>query len=344
MRANPPTPNSICLAFGIVAAFLLTWDDTAATVMAQSRGGRPGVAPQGGPAIAPQPVERPGGALEMQPRGGLTPPARPLPLRQAQASGPETGAPASLPNLATSEDLERLLEKAVKVSRERPELSPVLWQRVFDEGATVFARRQDSGESVPRREYAVFRPFSETSLRSLVDAGAEALRHYRLQMDGPARILFADRTSTREASLQEIARRYLLTTIGDEAVFELGCLALERGDFVSANHLFEQLAFYPDSSIAADAVRARLAYARAQVGRLSMARQQLASITDVSVKDALTAALDRQEKSASPPADALQRPDSGPLSGTAAVAWTYDVPWDLKDRRSPTRTRPLWRA
>ena len=42
--------------------------------------------------------------------------------------------------LNTSEELERLLERATAVSAERPDLAPVLWQRILDEGANAFAR------------------------------------------------------------------------------------------------------------------------------------------------------------------------------------------------------------
>jgi len=231
------------------------------------------------PAIAPKFAE-PDGARKVQERAVPVPvPANgrlqmAIPIRAAIAQPGADGrsGPATLDTaLNTSEELERLLERATQVAVERPDLAPVLWQRILDEGANAFARATVKNAIPLRRNYEIFRPFSNESLRTIVAAGAEAVRHYRLQSDGPARVLMARQGAEREPALAEIVRRYFLTTIGDDAAFELGCRLLERGDFTSADQLFDRLSLYPYSNIARDAITVRRAVAQSHLGRPEVA-------------------------------------------------------------------------
>src|SRR5690606_23297680 len=96
-------------------------------------------------------------------------------------------------------------------------------------------------------------------------------RYYRLHSDGPARALMARQGTEREAALSEIVRRYFLTSIGDDAAFELGCRLLERGEYISADQLFERLSLYPDSNVERDAIQVRRAVTQSHFGRRDVA-------------------------------------------------------------------------
>jgi len=246
--------------------------------------------------------------------------------------------------LNTSEELEGLLERAIGVAAERPDLAPLLWQRVLDEGAAAFARSSSKNTVQLRRAYEIYRPFSNESLKAIVAAGSEALRYYRLHSDGPARALMARQGAGREAALAEVVRRYFLTTVGDDAALELACLHLERGDFISADQLLERLTLYPDSNIAKDEIAVRRAVTQAHLGRTDVALALVNSLGGEldSVKPLLL-----QELSKTPAASAAaNRVETGEPSDIAAAsalgpAWEVRPQWTLKGSRTSANNQAV---
>ncbi|QDT56830.1 Outer membrane protein assembly factor BamB [Caulifigura coniformis] len=262
-------------------------------------------------------------------------PAAPIRVRAAApaAEGRSESAPLDT-GLTTSEELERLLERATQVAVERPDLAPVLWQRILDEGANAFARAELKNQVPLRRQYEIFRPFSNESLRAIVAAGPEAVRHYRLQSDGPARVLMARQGEDREAALAEIVRRYFLTTIGDDAAFELGCRLLERGDVTSADHLFDRLSLYPDSSIEPDAITVRRAVTQSRLGRQKVAVALVESLGQ-EFDDLKPMLLNEVQERNSPSSNKGQSAGTpvmpGDLTGEALEPdWEFRPAWTLK--------------
>ncbi|NBB83309.1 MAG: hypothetical protein GVY28_07875, partial [Alphaproteobacteria bacterium] len=77
----------------------------------------------------------------------------------------------------------------------------------------------------------------ERRLRRLADeSGGRGLRAYRLAVDGAARGLLGDKAlgSWNESALREVARRYFISSRGDDAAYALACLMIDRGRWQSA--------------------------------------------------------------------------------------------------------------
>ncbi|HUQ71573.1 MAG TPA: hypothetical protein VM165_18740, partial [Planctomycetaceae bacterium] len=187
--------------------------------------------------------------------------------------------------LNTNEELERLLDRADQlVASGRSDLVPVLWQRVLDEAGDVLASQGDGKEETRLHVYQRYRPLREEVIRRMVASGPDALKAYRLQMDGVARSKLGDETVSREAALSDVVQRLLLTTSGPAAAFESACLRLEKGDYLSAVRLLTAVEQCPEHGLASAAVTARLSVALARLGALSAARERLARDETVSAE------------------------------------------------------------
>jgi outer membrane protein assembly factor BamB len=222
----------------------------------------------------------------------------------------------------------------------------VLWQRVLDEGASAFARAAVKNPVPLRRAYEIYRPFSNESLKAIVDAGAEALRYYRLHSDGPARALMARQGAGREAALSEVVRRYFLTSVGDDAAFELGCRLLERGDYISADQLFERLSLYPDSNVGRDAISIRRAVTQAHLGRKDAALELTNSLGGEfeGVKPLLVEEFNKTRS-----ASGTATTDASPAGEPSAIAnasvlesvWELRPQWTLKGTKTSANTQAI---
>ena len=63
-------------------------------------------------------------------------------------------------------------------------------------------------------------------------------------------MLAAGTRERQEEVLAEVARRYFLSSLGDDAAYQRACLALDRYDFVTASSLLTRLlTSHPDVSI-----------------------------------------------------------------------------------------------
>lgn len=172
-------------------------------------------------------------------------------------------------SLKTDRELERLLERAAQFAQnQRFDLASVLWQRILDESGDVL--RTSDG-----RLYTALANEVESLLKQMPE---EARTIYRIKADGEAQALLAQAEGENgETQLGKIVRRYFMSSFGDDAAYQLACIALDRHDFVGARRLLERVLHeHPDASVPRGALLLRHAVAAARSGDLDAAKQSLA--------------------------------------------------------------------
>lgn len=175
------------------------------------------------------------------------------------------------PGLKTDPEAQQLLQRAEQfVKDERYDLSAVLWQKVLDDAG-------DNLVSVDGRLYISLRRQVEQRLATLPKL---ALQTYRVTADGEAQAILAAATPDKEEeALSQVVRRFFLSSLGDDAAYKLGCLALDRYDFVGASRMFSKvLDEHPDPSVSKADLLLRLAVAAGRVGDRDGANKYLAEI------------------------------------------------------------------
>ena len=194
--------------------------------------------------------------------------------RKSMSEEPFAGAAS----LETDSEIERLLRRAEQyISDQRYDLAAVLAQKVLDGPSSLLVQRSDDNF----QWYTSTRAAVEILLAKLPP---EALTAYRLTADAEAKGLLATEGDGREAALADIVRRYFISSLGDDAAFELGCRLMDRHDFVGASRLFDHLLRdHPDPSISRDQVLLRQAAASARLGD---SRQAAAILADLDKRPA----------------------------------------------------------
>ncbi len=179
-------------------------------------------------------------------------------------------------SLKTNRQLERWLDRADEFAEKGLyDLATILWQRVLEE----------TGDTLVTRDGRKFSSLSEEVERTIAKLPAKGLRDYRITADGEALALLAEgkRNNTEEQALSGVVRQYFLSSHGDDAAYRLGCLALDRYDFVGASRLFQKiLDRHPDPSIPKKDIWLRLAVAAAHVGDIESAQAAIAEAEKVS--------------------------------------------------------------
>jgi outer membrane protein assembly factor BamB len=275
-----------------------------------------------------QPVQPAAPMLQVRPPG--------WPYQPNQALAP-------VPVVNTNEELERLLERADQlIAAGRGDLAPVLWQRVLDEAGDVLASQSDGKTETRRHVYQSYRPLREEVLRRMIASGPAALREYRLHADGQAKSTLSRVSSAsdrdREAALTEIVQRWLLTSSGPQAAFELACRRIESGDHLAAVRLLAMLEAIPDHGLAAAALTTRHSVALQRLGLVAAARERLSR--DATVPLAIRDLLDIEFAKTMPRASsaaAVPLP-ADPLAGrppTLASRWEQLVPYVLRAAPPP---------
>ncbi len=171
--------------------------------------------------------------------------------------------------LKTDPELERLLKRAEEFALdERYDLAVILWQKVLD----------DTGDTLVTRDGRMYTSLSEEVEGTIAKLPPDGLRVYRVSADGEAKAVLAQgKGDGEEEALAEVVRRYFLSSVGDDAAYRLGCMALDRHDFVGASRLFSKiLEEHPDPNITQGQVLLRLAVAAAHVGDRPTALQFVA--------------------------------------------------------------------
>ncbi|HTN76520.1 MAG TPA: hypothetical protein VL096_14775, partial [Pirellulaceae bacterium] len=175
-------------------------------------------------------------------------------------------------SLKTDPELERLLTRADQFSAEgRFDLASVLWQKVLDE----------SGDTLMTRDGRMYTSLAAEVERTLAKLPADGLKLYRISADGEANAILATikQGADEEEALGKVVRRYFMSSLGDDAAYKLGCLALDRHDFVGASRMFQAiLDQHPDPSAPRGDLLLRLAVASAKVGDAAAATQLLTAL------------------------------------------------------------------
>ena len=161
--------------------------------------------------------------------------------------------------LKTDSDLEDSLKRASAfVAEKNYRFASTLWDRVLQ--ASENSLITEDGET-----YVSLVSQVEQTIRNLPPDG---LQIYRISADGKARALMSGSPEdANDDSLAKLVRLYFMSSVGDEAAFELGCRALDRRDFVAASRMFGKiLNEHPDPSLEKAEVLARVAIAAGNLG------------------------------------------------------------------------------
>jgi hypothetical protein len=159
--------------------------------------------------------------------------------------------------LKTDPELESQMRRAAKFAEDREYgYAATVWQYVLDK----------SGDTLTTRDGRTYTSLAEEVERTLAKLPPEGLRVYRITADGEAKAILANAENQEEA-LSEVVRRYFVSSYGDDAAYQLGCLALDRYDFIGASRMFTKvLQLHPDPSVPESDLLLRLAVASARVG------------------------------------------------------------------------------
>ncbi|HUS38674.1 MAG TPA: PQQ-binding-like beta-propeller repeat protein [Pirellulales bacterium] len=156
----------------------------------------------------------------------------------------------------------------------RYDLAAIVWQRILDDAQDVLTTHESwSYETVDKQRFGRYVPLVSDIERTIAVLPPEGLAAYRRHVDPQVTALMnRENAKDREAGLNEIVRRFFLSSSGDDAAFELASRALDRYDFIAAFQLLSRLKDrYPDSNLPARDVGVRLAVAAAHIGERQMA-------------------------------------------------------------------------
>jgi hypothetical protein len=172
-------------------------------------------------------------------------------------------------SLKTEPDLESRLARARLFAEEGTyNHASTLWQNVLNQ----------SGDTLITRDGRTYVSLAEDVERTIAKLPIGGLRIYRITADGEAQAILADGVGEKEEqALAEVVRKYFVSSLGDDAAFKLGCVALDNYDFVGASRLFLKiLEDHPDPSMPLAQVWMRLAVATAHLGDIESANKALA--------------------------------------------------------------------
>jgi outer membrane protein assembly factor BamB/tetratricopeptide (TPR) repeat protein len=166
----------------------------------------------------------------------------------------------------TNPQLEELLRRAELFAEDGGfRNATVLWSKILSEG----------GSSLVTEDGETYQALATVVEQRIAELPAEGLQAYRITADGEAQALLAQANERgRFAVLQEVAERYFLSSLGDQAAFELAALALDDVDLVTATRLLERIIqVHPDPDVDLGTVFLRLAVCYAGLGQREKARQ-----------------------------------------------------------------------
>ena len=257
----------------------------------------------------------------------------------------QVGVPAQESSLyvEADRDAEKLLDAARKAARARD------WRKAIDTYQRVadFVGKKGAQPLVPFPPGSpVHLPVQDAAALELTRLPRAALDLYREASDRAARELFERALTAKDtAALAAVARRYLASSWGDDALAALGAIAFERADYASALAAWRRLVqSCPEPSVPLASIRARMWVCCQALGRRDeaerLARQLLHGQGHATIqlggKPTLAADLLKQ------PATVPQPPplDDWPMLGgdgtharlprgiaeVGEAAWTFRVP------------------
>ncbi len=152
-----------------------------------------------------------------------------------------------------------------------------LWQSVLDQsGDTLFSNDGETYFALTRR--------IESMLSELPPEGLSA---YRISADADASEILAAAGKRHDLeALGRIVKGYFMSSLGDDAAFQLGCIYLDRYDFSGAIRMFTKIVdHYPDPSIPLEQVWLRIAVCYAYTGDSRSAGLALDQATGLGADD-----------------------------------------------------------
>ena len=270
--------------------------------------------------------------------GGQVKPAVPA----GEAENPVIKPPTEFPGaqLKTNEDIGDILEQADDlVQQKRYELATVLWQKALDTTADTLFTRDEWKVTQGEYSYQVYRPVIAEIESTLANLPAEALKAYQLKADGDAEALLATAgNGGRRQALGEVTARFFLSSIGDDAAFELASLFLDDHEYFGAARLLRKLLDrHPSLSVNRTEILKRLAVAEARSGEADRAAQTTANLKasaaalPISFLNALNADLNAAESHR--PSESSELANSVPVDfpgSPAAFALSWEQPFKLR--------------
>ena len=189
-----------------------------------------------------------------------------------EADDVESGA-----SLKTSPDLEALLEKAERYREDgNYRVATRLWQAVL----------QRSGDSLYTRDREIYFSLVEEVEKTLSQLPTEGLSAYRITADAEAKEILNSAAPGSTTALSTVIRQYFISSLGDDAAYQLGSMYLDRFDFTGALRLFEKIAtVYPDPSVPIEQVYLRIALCHSYLGNSAEAEAALAKSKSVALSE-----------------------------------------------------------
>ena len=191
---------------------------------------------------------------------------------ESEADEIETGA-----SLKTDPDLEALLEKAERYRSDGNfRVATKLWQAVL----------QQSGDALYTSDRETYFSLVGEVERTLSQLSSEGLSAYRITADAEAKEILNAAPEGDSTALSTVIRQYFISSLGDDAAYELGSMYLDRFDFTGALRLFEKIAnIYPDPSVPKEQVYLRIALCHSYLGNSAAAQTALEKSKSVSTSD-----------------------------------------------------------
>lgn len=184
-------------------------------------------------------------------------------------------------SLKTDTEANELLARAEQFAKQgRYDLASTLWQTVIDSSNDLVFTRDEWIEKTIEHEYQRYRSVSRDIETTLANLPREGLEGYRVNADAEAKLAMEQPgAKDSEAALAEVVRRYFLSSLGDDAAFELACRKLDRYEFLPAIRLLDKIINdYPNPSVGKDLVLLRLAALNARVGDADRALKIVADL------------------------------------------------------------------
>ncbi|MEM7785810.1 MAG: tetratricopeptide repeat protein, partial [Planctomycetota bacterium] len=176
--------------------------------------------------------------------------------------------------LKTDPDLEGTLEKAERFRVDGNfRVACQLWQAVLNQ----------SGDALYSEDGVTYLSLVDQVETILANLPPEGLAAYRVLADASAKeILASAETDSDESALNQVVRQYFVSTLGDQAAFDLGCIYLDRFDFSGARRMFEKIIRkYPDPKIPVEKIYVRIALCHSFLGNVDSAKQSLDDASEV---------------------------------------------------------------
>ncbi|MFK7766563.1 MAG: PQQ-binding-like beta-propeller repeat protein [Mariniblastus sp.] len=176
--------------------------------------------------------------------------------------------------LKTSPDLEGVLETAERIRKDgNYRVATQLWQEVL----------KQSGDALFSADGSTYFSLGQQIEEILAGLPPEGLTAYRVTADAAAKEILAEAGDPNDVTaLNKIVRQYFISSMGDEAAYSLGCIYLDRFDFIGARRMFEKVANgYPDPTVPMEEVHARIALCQSYLGDVKSAKVSLAKADEV---------------------------------------------------------------